>query len=208
VTGRVRLTVRFLLTTTLVLALSLAAVAACWSGPTVLGSWPALKSSYNCWCSACWARPMMQAPNSVFLTTCQSRACRSPSPVCYALVMDESGAVIWRSARTSLTALPEDLGLGNCRQRPGRFQFRERNGHYEMSYGVIWAEEQHERTYVFRVLVDKTPYQARLSTFRRHMTLCALGVIALAGAGAVSGHALGHAAHSCHGQSHSGPGAR
>ncbi len=178
-TSRVRLTVRFLLTTTLVLGLSLAAVAA------------VLERAYSASLMASAEEQLQLLLFSLLGAADDSGAelrfpdelpeprLTQPESGLYALVLDEDGAVIWRSASHQLTALPAGLGLNAPPQRPGRFEFHERNGHYEMSYGAIWAEEQHERTYVFRVLVDKTPYQARLSTFRRHMTLGALSVIAL-----------------------------
>jgi two-component system, OmpR family, sensor histidine kinase PhoQ len=179
VAGRIRLTVRFLLTTTLVLALSLAAVAALLERAYSAGLIASAEEQLQLLVFSLLGAADDAGTELSFPDDLPEPRLSQPESGLFALVMDESGAVIWRSISHQLTALPEDLGLGQLPARPGRFQFRERNGHYEMSYGVIWAEEQHERTYVFRVLVDKTPYQARLSTFRRHMTFGALAVIAL-----------------------------
>ncbi len=110
---------------------------------------------------------------------------QQPDSGLYATVSDASGKVIWRSRSLRLAAVshnrlpapPTDRAL-----KPGTFQFRDRDGRFEMFYRVIW-EAEGDQIFVFRVIADQAPFRLAIASFRRELMVGLAGVVvALMGA--------------------------
>jgi len=102
-----------------------------------------------------------------------------PESGLYARVVDASGQVIWRSPSLAYSEKTELEGAAaQPPQATGLFTFDWHDGHFYLSYGVIWEAAQDAR-FVFQVIADEAPFRAEIRAFRRNLTLGLGGVTLL-----------------------------
>jgi two-component system, OmpR family, sensor histidine kinase PhoQ len=176
VAGRIRLTTRFLSTTTLVLAGCLALSAWVLDRAFASNVVASAEEQLTLVVYGLLGAAEESRGGLVFPDTLPEPRLSQPESGLYALVLDAEGEPIFASASLRLTDVAGEIDI--VRGEPGEPAFYADRTFFYLVYAVIWDGFGDTR-YDFVVVADRAPFQSRIADFRRQMTFGAIAVIGL-----------------------------
>jgi two-component system, OmpR family, sensor histidine kinase PhoQ len=176
IVARIRLTSRFLLTTTLVLATCLALSAWVLDRAFATSVIASAEEQLTLVVYGLLGAADDTGEGLTFPDTLPEPRLSQPESGLYAVVLASDDEPIFASTSLRLTDL--ETGLHLQRGTPGDALFYTNGAHFYLSYAVLWDGLADDR-YDFVVIADREPFQARINDFRRQMTFGAIAVIGL-----------------------------